>query len=202
MSSMWLHCLCVCHVTASECPSGSCWGSSRTPVGIGRSNFSSCGLHMPLTYGVRHFGFCHRSSIINDKWGWEMAPMCISVKKFKWCQKELWCAWWGMLGIIHALEVWRHYLERAKHEIDIWTDHQNIKYFMSAKKLNYWQVHWVLFLSQFNFHLMHKAGTSMKKADMLSRQPDHTRGVENDNGNITLLKPEYFEFVPCTKGTY
>jgi len=41
-----------------------------------------------------------------------------------------------MLGIIQALEMWRHYLEGAKHEIDIWTDHQNLKYFMSAKKLN------------------------------------------------------------------
>jgi len=41
-----------------------------------------------------------------------------------------------MLGITQALEMWRHYLEGAKHEIDIWTDHQNLKYFMSAKKLN------------------------------------------------------------------
>jgi len=36
----------------------------------------------------------------------------------------------------------------------------------------------------------------MKKADTLSRQPNHTRGVENDNSNITLLKPEYFQI--CT----
>jgi len=52
-----------------------------------------------------------------------------------------------MLGIIQALETWRHYLEGAKHEIDIWTDHQNLKYFMSTKKLNHQQVCWVLFLS-------------------------------------------------------
>jgi len=52
-----------------------------------------------------------------------------------------------MLGIIQALEMWRHYLEGAKHEIDTWTDHQNLKYFMSAKKLNHQQVHWALFLS-------------------------------------------------------
>jgi len=97
-----------------------------------------------------------------------------------------------MLGIIWALEAWRHYLEGAKHEIDVWTDHQNLKYFMTTKKLNCWQAHWALFLSQFNFHLTHKVGTLMKKADALSRWPDHKRGVENDNSNITLLKPEYF----------
>jgi len=41
-----------------------------------------------------------------------------------------------MLGIIQVLEMWRHYLEGAKHDIDIWTDHQNLKYFMTTKKLN------------------------------------------------------------------
>ena len=74
-----------------------------------------------------------------------------------------------MLGIIRALEAWRHYLEGAKQEIDIWTDHQNLKYFMTAKKLNHQQVRWALFLSRFNFHLTHKAGTLMKKADALSK---------------------------------
>ena len=32
----------------------------------------------------------------------------------------------------------------------------------------------------------------MKKADTLSRRPDHKKGVEDDNKDITLLKPEYF----------
>ena len=98
------------------------------------------------------------------------------------------------------LEVWRHYLEGAKHEIDVWTDHQNLKYFMTAKKLNCRQARWALFLSRFNFHLTHKVGTLMKKADALSRRPDHKRGVENDNSNITLLKPEYFCICAMCRG--
>ena len=44
-----------------------------------------------------------------------------------------------MLGIIQALEAWRHYLKGATHEVEIWTDHQNLQYFMSAKKLNHCQ---------------------------------------------------------------
>jgi ribonuclease HI len=56
-----------------------------------------------------------------------------------------------MLGIIRALETWRHYLEGTTHEVEIWTDHQNLQYFMSAKKLNRHQAHWALFLSCFNF---------------------------------------------------
>jgi len=41
-----------------------------------------------------------------------------------------------MLAIIRALEEWRHFLEGATHLIEIWTDHKNLEYFMTAKKLN------------------------------------------------------------------
>jgi len=40
----------------------------------------------------------------------------------------------------------------------------------------------------------------MKKADALSRRPDHKRGVENNNSNITLLKPEYFHICTMHQG--
>jgi len=40
----------------------------------------------------------------------------------------------------------------------------------------------------------------MKKADALSRRPDHKRGVENNNSNITLLKPEYFHICAMCQG--
>ena len=40
----------------------------------------------------------------------------------------------------------------------------------------------------------------MKKADALSRWPDHKRGVESNNSNITLLKPEYFQICPMHQG--
>ena len=41
-----------------------------------------------------------------------------------------------MLAIIRALEEWRHFLEGAEHQFEIWTDHKNLEYFMTAKKLN------------------------------------------------------------------
>jgi len=42
-----------------------------------------------------------------------------------------------MLAIIHTLEEWRHFLERARHPVEIWMDHKNLEYFMMAKKLNH-----------------------------------------------------------------
>ena len=28
-----------------------------------------------------------------------------------------------LLGVMHALKAWRHYLEGCKHKFEIWTDH-------------------------------------------------------------------------------
>jgi len=41
-----------------------------------------------------------------------------------------------MLAITCALEEWCHFLEGSKHKFDIWTDHKNLKYFMTEKKLD------------------------------------------------------------------
>ena len=41
-----------------------------------------------------------------------------------------------MLAVIRCLEAWRHYLEGAKLQFEIWTDHKNLQYFMTSQKLN------------------------------------------------------------------
>jgi len=42
-----------------------------------------------------------------------------------------------MLAIIRGLENWRHLLEGAQFKFEIWTDHENLEYFMKAQKLNW-----------------------------------------------------------------
>jgi transposase InsO family protein len=96
-----------------------------------------------------------------------------------------------MLAIIRALEEWRHYLEGARHPIEVWTDHKNLEYFRTAQKLNRRQARWSLYLSRFDFTLHHKPGRSMGKPDALSRRADHGSG-QGDNSNMTLLTPELF----------
>jgi hypothetical protein len=58
-----------------------------------------------------------------------------------------------MLAIIRGLEEWRYYLEEARHPVEIWTDHKNLKYFHIAQKLNRCQARWSLYLSRFDFTL-------------------------------------------------
>jgi reverse transcriptase-like protein len=60
-----------------------------------------------------------------------------------------------MLAIIRAMEEWRHFLEGAEHQFEIWTDHKNLEYFMTAKKLNQRQARWSLFLARLDFLLHH-----------------------------------------------
>ena len=96
-----------------------------------------------------------------------------------------------MLAIMAALDEWRPYLLGAAQPFEIWTDHLNLQYFRKPQKLNYLQARWILELSGYDFKLFHKPGALMTKADLLSRQAGHERG-ENDNSDVTLLKPEWF----------
>src|SRR6266536_5706215 len=96
-----------------------------------------------------------------------------------------------MLVIIQALMEWQHFLEGAHHKFEIWTDHKNLEYFMTAKKLNHRQVRWSLYLSRFEFSMSHHPGRSMGKADALSRRADHGDG-SNDNERVVLLDPGLF----------
>jgi hypothetical protein len=60
-----------------------------------------------------------------------------------------------MLAVMRSLEEWRHFLEGAKQKVEIWTDHKNLEYFMTVKKLNHRQAHWSLYLFRFDFVMHH-----------------------------------------------
>jgi len=64
---------------------------------------------------------------------------------------------------------------------------------MKAQKLNRRQARWALYLSRFDFMLKHVPGSKMRKADSLSRRPDWEVGMEKDNENETLVKPEWLK---------
>jgi len=73
-----------------------------------------------------------------------------------------------ILTIIRALEEWRYFLDRARHLVEIWTDHKNLEYFITAKKLNRRQARWSLYLARFDFKLTHCPGHCMGKPNVLS----------------------------------
>ena len=41
-----------------------------------------------------------------------------------------------LLGIIRALDEWRHYLEESPHLVEVLSDHKNLMYFCTMQKLH------------------------------------------------------------------
>ena len=64
---------------------------------------------------------------------------------------------------------------------------------MSSQKLNQRQARQALYLSRFDFTLKHMPGSSMERADSLSKHPDWQVGIERDNKDRVLVKKEWLE---------
>lgn len=73
-----------------------------------------------------------------------------------------------LLAVKLVLEKWHHWLEGALHPFMIYTNHKNIEYLKSAKRLNSHQVQWALFFTWFNFTLSYYPESKNTKADSLS----------------------------------
>lgn len=94
-----------------------------------------------------------------------------------------------LLAVVLALGEWRHWLEGAEHPFIVWTDHKNLSYLRSAKRLNPRQARWALFLDRFNFTLTYRPGSRNVKPDALSRQSEDE---STSSPPETILHPSCF----------
>lgn len=63
-----------------------------------------------------------------------------------------------LLGIIRALDAWRHYLLGSGHTTTVKSDHRNLMYYKTPQKLTPRQARWHLTLSQYDMKLVHTPG--------------------------------------------
>ena len=75
-----------------------------------------------------------------------------------------------LLVIVEALTKWRQYLLDTREPFEVWTDHENLKYFREPHKLNGRQARWYLKLQDYDFMLKHIPGKINMKVDILSRK--------------------------------
>lgn len=108
-----------------------------------------------------------------------------------------------LLAIVRCLTEWRGELIGLQKPFTIITDHSNLKYFMTTRKLTERHVRWSQFLSQFNFLLKYRSGKKSERPDALSRReqdvpnsPDDPRlkervfqMIKNSNWNPGQSKP-------------
>ncbi|MCO5592956.1 hypothetical protein L7F22_046960 [Adiantum nelumboides] len=88
-----------------------------------------------------------------------------------------------LLAIIDSFKIWCH-VEGAPHKITVYTDHKNLKYFMSSRVLNQRQARWSGILPRFDFIISYRPGRQQGKPDPLSRRPYLARRQLQGQGSV------------------
>jgi len=98
-----------------------------------------------------------------------------------------------LLAIIHALKIWRVYLQG--NHFRIITDHASLRYLQTQPTLSRRQVRWMEFLQEYDFEIIYKPGKENVVADALSRRPDF-------HGNAITILGEDLNFMAKVKDGY
>ncbi|KAK9395371.1 hypothetical protein NXF25_018732, partial [Crotalus adamanteus] len=72
-----------------------------------------------------------------------------------------------------ALATWRHFLEGAKENFEVWTDHKNLEALQTPRRLAPKHVRWALYFQCFKFRLKYVPGGRNFLVDALSRKPQY-----------------------------
>jgi len=89
-----------------------------------------------------------------------------------------------LLAIISALENWRHFLKGSSSPFTIYSDHRNLLFQKKPEKMTQRLVRWSLFLSEFNFKILYRSGSSNGKPDALSRRSDYADSSSPSNDSL------------------
>ena len=91
-----------------------------------------------------------------------------------------------LLAIVDAFKHWRRYCKGAVHQVQVFSDQQDMEYFTTTKILNGRQVRWAQELAGINFRIYYRPGSQNWKPDALSRPPEyHPKKEVGENQPIT-----------------
>lgn len=106
-----------------------------------------------------------------------------------------------LLAIVRCFEEWRPNLIGAAQPIKVLTDHRNLEYFATKRKLNQRQVRWSGFMAEFPWYAEYRPEKLGRKPDALTRRSGDLP-KEGDERLLqkfqTLLKPENYQRPPET----
>ncbi len=112
-------------------------------------------------------------AVLSQEFDGKLHPVAFLSKSLTNCQKNYQIYDKELLAIKLALEEWRHYLEGARHQFIVYTDHKNLTFPRKPEMLSQRQIRWYEFLSRFDFKLIYRSGKKSGKPDLLSRRSDH-----------------------------
>jgi hypothetical protein len=84
-----------------------------------------------------------------------------------------------MMAIIMSFEHWHHYLDGAS-DVEVFSNYQNLKSFMSQTQLNGRQTCWLIKLLPYDFQIFYQKGI-LNPADGPLRRPDYLADAEEVN---------------------
>src|SRR5258708_29684735 len=92
-----------------------------------------------------------------------------------------------LLAIFKVFKNWQHFLEGSAEVIDMVTNHKNLEYFTSSKKLSCCQARWAEFLGQFNMKVRFRPGRLGSKLDTLTHRWDIYTEGDNPEPAVTNI---------------
>ena len=104
-----------------------------------------------------------------------------------------------LLAILEAFREWKHYLLGADDQVTVYTDHQNLQYFLTTKVWNPPQIRWAQWLANSNFTIVYHPGSRGGKPDPLSRRAEYSPEEGATHREQTILKPEHCQVSLCHK---
>jgi len=78
-----------------------------------------------------------------------------------------------LLAVVDSFKHWRRYLEGATHQVQVYSDHQNLEYFTTTKVLNQRQACWAQEPAGIDFKIYYRPGAKNSKPDALSRHLEY-----------------------------
>src|SRR5437588_10212915 len=129
--------------------------------------------------------------VLSQKWEGTLHPVAFQSHKMEKAERNYEIHDKELLAIVTAFKVWHHHYHGSQFPIQVITDHNNLRYFMTTTKLNQRQVYWAEKLAQYDFQINYWPGKSGGKPDALSRRPEYAEGGGEENSK-PLLSPEIF----------
>ena len=98
-----------------------------------------------------------------------------------------------LLAFVNAFDHWKAELTSVQSSTVVLTDHKNLEYYTTTKRLNRRQVRWSEFLSEFDFKIQFRPGRKGGKPDSLTRisadLPKNTDDPREQHQYQMMLKP-------------
>ena len=102
-----------------------------------------------------------------------------------------------LLAIMSCLEAWDAELRSVAHPFTILSDHKNLQYFTTTRRLSERQVRWSEKLARYNFTIQYREGAKSGRPDALSRrEQDMPQGAEDERligREFQLIKDSWIE---------